>query len=112
MRLRIRELLDELNANLPRAQRIRIEDVAAAVGVPRGTLSRLTTFTSKPVTNTATLEALYRYFSSRFCDARGDRGFRWEELVEIDPPAGGSIVVRVDDLYPERAARRQRRRDQ
>jgi hypothetical protein len=82
-----------------------MESVANAIGVPRSTLAVMTTFrlSRKPVTNTANLEAVCRFFCQRLSD------FRLEDLVEFSPPLEGTVTTKVDELYPERAARSPRR---
>lgn len=100
LRLRINELLAEYNRDRPREERIRMQDIANAVDVPRGTLSGLTTYNRRPVTNSAYLEALIRYFSVQL-----GFGNRWPELFEFEPVLDQTETVIVDELYPERAAR-------
>ena len=107
LRLRINELLAEYNRDRPREQRVRMRDIADAIGVPRGTLAGLTSYNRKPVTNSAYLEALIRYFRTRL-----GFGDRWPDLFEFEPALEQTETVVVDELYPERAARRPRgRRD-
>jgi hypothetical protein len=81
-----------------------METVANAIGVPRSTLAVMSTFTRKPVTNTANFEAVCRFFRQRLPD------FRVEDLVEFSPQLDAPGTTIVDELYPERAARSRRRR--
>jgi hypothetical protein len=78
-----------------------MQDIADAIDVPRGTLAGLTTYNRRPVTNSAYLEALIRYFHTRL-----GFGNRWPELLEFEPTLEQTQTVIVDELYPERAARR------
>lgn len=80
-------------------------DVADAIGVDRSTLAGLTTRTREPVTNTATLEALFRFFQ------RYHPNFELPMMFEFEPPLEQTEETRVDRLYPLRAQRsRQSRR--
>jgi hypothetical protein len=107
IRFRINELLSECNAGRPREQHLHMQEVAEAIGAARSTLAGLTTLTREPVTNTATLEALCRFFQEHH------PGFEPIMLMEFDPPLGDPAPVHMDELYPLRAARgrqpRQRR---
>lgn len=103
MRFRIRELLAAYNDGRPRAERIKMETVADAIGVPRSTLAVMSTFNRQPVTNTANFEAVCRFFRQRVPD------FRLEDLVQFSPPLDDATTTRVAELYPERAARTIRR---
>lgn len=107
IRFRINELLSECNARRPREQPVHMEDLAEAIGVARSTLAGLTTLTREPVTNTATLEALCRFFQERLPN------FELGMLLDFDPPLAQTHTVHIDELYPLRAARggrpRQRR---
>lgn len=96
LRLRITDLLDRNNQGRPREEWLTIQDVAEAVGVPRGTLAPLNSFNRAPVTNTAYLEALIRFFRRLLPD------FEPGDLFEFDPPLDLTITVRVDELYPNR----------
>jgi DNA-binding Xre family transcriptional regulator len=104
IRFRIRELIVRYNEGRPREERIKMETVADAIGVPRSTLAVMSTFNRKPVTNTANLEAVCRFFCQRIPD------FRMEDLVEFSPALGEEATTKVDELYPERAARSPRPR--
>ena len=74
-----------------------MQTVADAIGVPRSTLAVMSTAHRKPVTNTANLEAVARFFKQKLPD------FRFEDLIEFIPPIDQSLTVVVDELYPERA---------
>ena len=76
--------------------------LADALGVPRSTLAVMSTFNRKPVTNTAHLEAVCRFFRQRLPD------FRMEDLVEFSPPIGEAVTTKVAELYPERAEKSRR----
>ena len=102
IRLRIKELMERCNEGRPREERINMESVAAAIGVPRSTLAVMSTFNRKPVTNTANFEALCRFFHQHL------PGFEVRDLLEFEPPLDETDTVVVDELYPERAARRNR----
>jgi DNA-binding Xre family transcriptional regulator len=79
-----------------------MEDVARAVGVSRSTLAGLTRWDRRlPVTNTALLEALCRYFRRSP-----------NELLEFEPAIGVEHFVNVDELYRQRAIRRRIDRDE
>lgn len=84
-----------------------MQDLADAIGVARSTLAGLTTLTREPVTNTATFEALCRFFQVHHPD------FELGLLLEFEPPLGEPAPINVHELYPLRAARgrqpRQRR---
>ncbi len=80
-----------------------MDSVATAIKVPRSSIAVMSTFNRKPVTNTAHLEALCRFFSLRLPE------FKVDDLLEFSPPLGETETVVVDELYPERAARRPRR---
>jgi hypothetical protein len=103
LKFRINQLIDLVNDGRAREDWITVQEVADAIGVPRGTLSPLTSYRRKPVTNTATVESLYRYFRRELPD---DVEFGWADLLEVDPEPGPTTPVRVDELYPERANRR------
>jgi len=96
LRLRITDLLDRHNQERPREEWLTIQDVADAIGVPRGTLAPLNSFNRAPVTNTAYLEALIRYFRQLL------PGLEPGELFEFDPPLDQTTTVNVDELYPNR----------
>jgi len=80
-----------------------MEAVAKAIGVPRSTLAVMSTFNRKPVTNTANFEALCRFFHQHL------PAFQVQDLLAFGPPLDETNTVVVDELYPERAARRPRR---
>jgi hypothetical protein len=105
LRLRLNELIAECNEGLPPEQQISMQNLADAIGVPRSTLAGLTNFSRRrPVTNTAYLEALCRFFSLRL-RGRRRRRFDWTDLLEFNPPLEVPGTVVVDELYPERVAR-------
>ncbi len=93
VRFRIRELIVRYNEGRPREERIKMETVADAIGVPRSTLAVMSTFNRKPVTNTANLEAVCRFFCQRIPD------FRMEDLVEFFPHGRRDDYQR-GELYP------------
>lgn len=96
LRLKITELLDRYNRVRPREERLTIQDVADAVGIPRGTLAPLNSFNRAPVTNTAYLEALIRHFRHLL------PGLEPGDLFDFDPPLDRATTARVDELYPHR----------
>jgi hypothetical protein len=96
LRLRITELLDRHNEGRPREERLTIQDVADTVNIPRGTLAPLNSFNRAPVTNTAYVEALVRYFQRLL------PGLEPGDIFEFDPPLERTTTVRVDELYPNR----------
>lgn len=106
IRFRINELLAECNAAREEEDRLHMQSVADAIGVPRSTLAGLTTRNREPVTNTATLEALFRFFQLHH------PRFKPAMLFEFDPPLEETVETRVDRLYQQRAekSRRSRRR--
>lgn len=73
--------------------------VADAVGVSRSTLAGLTTLTQEPVTNTAVVECLARFFQERFPD------FEVGMLFEFSPPLGRPSSANIRTLYRKRAAK-------
>lgn len=99
MRFLINELIVQCNELHPEGERMHMERVAQAIGVPRSTLAGLTTLTREPVTNTATFEALCRFFRRHLPE------FQPAMLIEFDPPLGEQTETRVDLLYPRRAAK-------
>lgn len=99
LRLRLQELIEDVNRIPDSGRRLHIKDVAEAIGVARTTLSSMTTFAGERATNTAIVEALIRYF------ARELPGFKPCDLFDFQPPLGADAPQRVDDLYPARAAR-------
>jgi hypothetical protein len=99
IRFRINELLTECNAGQPPDQHIHMQELADAIGVARSTLAGLTTVTREPVTNTATLEVLIRFFQTHHPE------FEPAMLLEFSPPLEETREVHLDALYPLRAAR-------
>lgn len=85
-----------------------MDDLAKAIGIPRSTLGGLTwTKERDPVTNTAIVEALCRYFHKHL------ESFEPGMLLEFDPPLGDATHgVRVDDLYEKRAKKRRKHTDE
>lgn len=115
VRFRLNELMERCNRGLPPEQHLHMQVLADAIQVPRGTLSGLTSWDRdrEPVTTTATLEALFRFFRQRL----GEH-FHMEELFERTPdldPAEVSVLrlyPKRTDLSPklrERAGNRRRR---
>ncbi len=96
LRLRITDLLERHNREHRPETGLTIQDVATAIGVPRGTLAPLNSFNRAPVTNTAYVEALYRYFRRLL------PGLLLDDLVEFDPPVDRTATIHVDELYPNR----------
>jgi hypothetical protein len=76
-----------------------MQTVADAVGAARSTLANLTTLNREPVTNTALVECLCRYFSAQHPD------FEPSMLFEFTPSLEIRTTTHIDKLYPERAAR-------
>lgn len=107
LRFRINELLAECNEGKPREEHVYMPHLAEAVGAARSTLAGLTTLTYEPVTNTATFEALCRFFHQHHPN------FQPTMLIEFVPPLGATNETHVGRLYPRRATRggqpRQRR---
>ena len=99
MRFRIPELIRRCNLRLPPGERLTIDVLAETINVPRSTLAGLTTWSREPVTNTATLECLIRFFHKRI------DGFQIAMLLEFEPELGATDEERQDRLYPKRAAR-------
>jgi hypothetical protein len=110
IRFRIGDLIDEWNGRHPDEPPLHMQLVADAIGVSRSTLAGLTTLTREPVTNTAVVECLARFFRQRFPD------FEVGSLFEFSPPLGQRASVNIRTLYPHRAAKaeeyRQRQRDE
>lgn len=101
LRFRLNELIGERNEGRPPEERISMEDVALAVGVSRSTLAGLTRWERRlPVTNTALMEALCRFFRRMPND-----------LLEFEPAIDVEYFVNVDELYRQRAIRRRIDRD-
>lgn len=102
LRFRLNELIVVYNETRPLEERISMEDVARAVGVSRSTLAGLTRWERRlPVTNTALLEALCRFFRTMPND-----------LLEFHPAIDADCPVNVDELYQQRAIRRRIDRDE
>src|SRR5688572_4156403 len=99
LRFQINELLERCNRGRTADARLHMDSIAEAINVPRSTLAGLTTLTREPVTNSATLEALARYFKQHLPD------FDVSMLLEFSPPLGDPSEVRVDRLYPRRTAK-------
>lgn len=89
LHFRLRELLAEKERQLGR--RIPLREVAEETGVSVQVLSSLNSPNREIVTNTATLEAICRFFG---CSA--------DSLLIFDPPCGVEESHHVDDLYPNR----------
>ena len=106
LRFRINELIEECNRNRPAEERLHMEMVAEAINVPRSTLAGLTTLTREPVTNSATIEALARFFKQHLPN------FDVSMLFEFNPPLEDATEVRVDRLYPRRTAKGEAYREQ
>lgn len=106
LRFRIGDLIDEWNRLHPDESPLHMQVVADAVGVSRSTLAGLTTLTREPVTNTAVVECLARFFKQRFPD------FEVGMLFEFSPPLGQSSAVNLRTLYQKRAAKADDYREQ
>jgi hypothetical protein len=104
LRFRLNELITECNQRRNTEDRLHMQSLADAVSVPRSTLAGLTTLNREPTTNTATLEALCRFFQLHHPD------FQVVDLFEFHPPLPESTDLEVDILYPERAAKREEAR--
>jgi hypothetical protein len=98
IRFRLNELIAECNAT-GSAQRLHMQTVADAVGAARSTLANLTTLNREPVTNTALVECLCRFFATRHSD------FEPSMLFEFTPRLAETTTTHIDELYPERASR-------
>ncbi len=98
VRFRLNELMDRCNRDLPPEQHLHMQVLADAIHVPRGTLSGLTSWDRdrEPVTTTATLEALFRFFRQRLGET-----FHMEDLFEFSPGLDAAEVS-VLRLYPKR----------
>lgn len=94
MRLRIQDLIVEINRANPQETPLHIRDVAAALGLARTTLANVTTFTGQRATNTRIVEALIRYFSARIPQ------FDIKDLFDFDPPIGREAGYTAAVLYP------------
>ena len=106
LRFRINELIEQCNRDRMADDRLHMEMVAEAINVPRSTLAGLTTLTREPVTNSATIEALARFFRRHLPD------FDVSMLFEFTPPLEDATEVRVDRLYPRRTAKGEAYREQ
>ena len=106
IRFRIKELLEECNRALPDdEEHWHMQLLADEIGISRSTLAGLTTLTREPVTNTATIEALCRFFHMNH------PRFRVQMLFEFAPSLDQTTTTQVDELYPRRAEKgRQYRR--
>lgn len=98
IRFRLNELMDLCNRNLPPEQHLHMQVLADAIQIPRGTLSGLTSWDRdrEPVTTTATLEALFRFFRQRLGE-----NFHMEDFFEFSPDLHVAEVS-VLRLYPKR----------
>jgi hypothetical protein len=94
MRLRIQDLIVEINRDNPHATPLHIRDVAAELGLARTTLANVTTFTGQRATNTRIVEALIRYFSARIPQ------FDIKNLFDFEPPIGREAGFTAGILYP------------
>jgi hypothetical protein len=101
IRFRINELIEECNRTRPAEDRLHMQILADAIGMSRSTLAGLTTLTREPVTNTAAVEAITRFFKRQL------PGFEVSMLFEFTPPLEDTTEVRVDRLYPQRTAKGQ-----
>jgi hypothetical protein len=101
MRLRIHDLIDQINRDNPQAVPLHIRDVAAELGLVRSTLGNVTSFTGQRATNTRIVEALIRYFSARIPN------FDFRDLFEFRPPIGQEEGFTAEVLYPALGERRQ-----
>lgn len=98
IRFRINELIEDWNRQHP-AEELHMQVVADAIGVSRSTLAGLTTLTREPVTNTAVVECLARFFRQRLPD------FSLNMLFEFSPPLEQRSTVDIRRLYRQRAAK-------
>lgn len=99
IRFRINELIAECNESGQNEERIHMQVVADAIGVARSTLANLTRGTREPVTNSALVECLCRYFFVRHPE------FEPSMLFEFSPSLEETTSTHIDELYPQRAAR-------
>lgn len=106
LRFRIGDLIDEWNDLHPDEPPLHMQVVADEIGVSRSTLAGLTTLTREPVTNTAVVECLARFFKQRFPD------FEVGLLFEFSPPLGNRSSVNIRTLYRKRAAKADEYREQ
>lgn len=96
IRFLLNDLFNQVNEGRPAEERIHMQVLADAIGVPRSTLAGLASGRRETVTNTATLEAIARFFSRYIPD------FNVSMLLEFDPLLANTQEVRVDLLYPLR----------
>jgi len=99
IRFRLNELIAECNESGENEERIHMQTVADAVGVARSTLANLTTTNREPVTNTAVVECLCRFFYLHH------PAFEPQLLFEFYPFLDETTTTHIDELYPQRAAR-------
>jgi len=78
--LSLDELLVECNVGRHRNEHLGLQDVANAVGIARSTLAGLTTLTREPVTNSANIDAISRFFQLHHPN------FATGMLFEFTPP--------------------------
>lgn len=97
IRFRLNELINKCNEEFPN-EILSMSILANEIGSHRSTLANLTTVSREPVTNTALVEALARYFSMRLPD------FSLDQLIEFTPSLSNSITCKIEDLYPRRAS--------
>jgi putative transcriptional regulator len=90
IRFRLQELISQREIELGR--RLPRKEIAEATGISPQVLSGLTNPSRNPVTNTAFVESLCRYFR---CEVG--------ELIELRPGLDEEVEsVHVDRLYPDR----------
>ena len=94
MRLKIQDLINQINLGNPGATPLHIRDVAAELGLARTTLANVTTFTGQRATNTRIVEGLIRYFSARIPE------FDIKDLFDFEPPIGREAGYTAGILYP------------
>jgi hypothetical protein len=105
LRFKIHELLVECNVGRTRSEHLGLKDLATTTGIARSTLAGLTTLTREPVTNSANIEAICRFFQIHHPSF--DPGM----LFEFTPPLSDNLSPKVDDLYPRRASLRPQPRE-
>jgi len=103
IRFRLNELIAEYNQNSQASDRIHMQTVADAVGAARSTLANLTTLNREPVTNTALVECLCRFFATHLPN------FEPSMLFEFTPSLEETTTTHIDELYPLRAEKSGRR---
>ena len=89
LRIRLRELIHEREVR--EGRNIPLEDIFRKTGVSTAVLSNLRSLDRPIVTNTANVDALWRYF-----------GCPIEEMFAPDPELGAEESCHVDELYPDR----------